>query len=594
MRISLFTHYDDVCIGLRIIASLLELHGHEVQLVFMKPFARLKRGRSLEQPFFIEHIASVGRLFGSGYDIDPLRDEDIKLLHQALKEFEPEVIGLSSRSILDDLNMEILCGLRNEFSGVPLIAGGYGPSFSPQRYTEHCDYVVVGEGEMAMLDLVTALDKGEDPRDIPNIAYDIDGGYHRNPMRELISCPDKLPFMKQLDGNIVIIKNGELHYKDEMNRMFYPMIYGRGCVRNCSYCAAGQWPTLYKELSKTPKLYRKKGFEGVFEELKLAKENNYPGIVFLDSFLVATTNELIELFTRYDKEIGLPFYAALYPAQVINRPELLDIACEAGLAGGSIGIQSGSVQFAREVYDRRQSNEEILEYSGMLRERGLWVDYHFICGNPLETEEDIEESFKLISKIPYDPNCVMSCMRLHTFPGTTLEKRFRERGIGIHETQGWLLQACLYQLRWLYDDEEFESVRSSRILCGNPYHMIDIIKRKRWELLIDKRIPNLSWGLNNDLPAYWDFLINEMDYKHHPDGINIWGADAYQYYTHFFRTAKEKKLVDESAQGTTVGDLSVHSPELLKAAKGPIFILSSNKAAVCEKIRSINPDAYIV
>jgi radical SAM superfamily enzyme YgiQ (UPF0313 family) len=596
MKISLFTHYDDVCLGLRIIAGLLEHHGHKVQLVFMKPFARLKRGRSLKKPYFIEHIASIGQIFGSGYDIDPLRDEDIELLHQAIKEFDPDMIGLSSRSILDDINQDILDGLREAFPGITLVAGGYGPSFSPERYIEHCDCVVVGEGEYTMLDIATALEKGDDPRDIPNVAYKIDGEYHRNPMRKLISHPDRLPPMKELTDNIVIIKDGKLHHGDEMNRMFYPMIYGRGCVRSCSYCAAGQWPSLYKELIRTPKIYRKKSLDGTFAELKRAKANNYPGIVFLDSFLVASTGELIDLFTRYAKDINLPFYATLHPSQVIRTPELLDIACEAGLAGGSIGIQSGSVQFAREVYDRRQSNKEILEYIGMLRKRELYVDYHFICGNPLETEDDIEESLKLIKKIPYDPNCIMSCMRLHTFPGTTLEKRFREKGIGIHETQGWLNQACLYQLRWICDDEEFESIRNNTTLLGNPYHMVDMIKRRRWEYLIENRIPNLSNGINYDLPPYWGFLMQEMDYKLHPEGIVIWGSDRYREFAHFFSAAKKKILVDGSSsrQGTTLNDLVVQSPDVIRDAKGPIFILSANKPAICEEIHKINHDAYIV
>lgn len=596
MKISLFTHYDDVCLGLRIIAGLLEHHGHEVQLVFMKPFARLKRGRSQNKPFFIEHLASVGQIFGSGFDIDPLENEDIDLLHQAIGEFGPDMIGLSSRSILDDLNMTILDGLRETFPGTPLVAGGYGPSFSPQRYTNHCDYVVVGEGENTMLDIVTALESGGDPKTISNVAYMEDGEFRRNPMRNLISHPDRLPPMKELSDNIVIIKDGTLHYGDEMNRMFYPMIYGRGCVRNCSYCAAGQWPSLYKELNRTPKIYRKKSFEGVFGELKRAKDNKYPGIVFLDSFLVASTSELIDLFNRFKEEINLPFYAAMHPGQVIRTPELLDIACEAGLAGGTIGIQSGSVSFAREVYDRRQSNEEILQYSDMLRERGLYVDYHFICGNPLETEEDMEESLNLIPKIPYDPNCVMSCMRLHTFPGTALEKRFKEKGIGIHETQSWLKQACLYQLRWVCNNKEFQSIRKNPVLLDNPYHMVDMIKRKRWEYLIEHKIPNLSWGINYDLPPYWGFLMQEMDYKLHPEGVVLWGADRYREFAHFFRSTSKKVLVDSAPnrQGAQINDLTVQSEDILYDTRAPIFILSADKARICEKIRAINPTAYIV
>lgn len=190
----------------------------------------------------------------------------------------------------------------------------------------------------------------------------------------------------------------------------------------------------------------------------------------------------------------------------------------------------------------------------------------------------------------------MSCMRLHTFPGTTLEKRFKEKGVGIHETQSWLTQACLYQLRWICNDDEFESIRNDSTLLKDPYHMVDMIKRRRWEFLIENKVPNLSWGLNNDLPAYWDFLMQEMDYKLLPEGVVIWGADRYAEYAHFFRTARKKVLVDSVAerQRKTVDDLAVHSPDVIQDTEAPIFILSANKAAICTEIRTVNPDAYIV
>ena len=597
MKISLFTHYDDVCIGLRIIASLLEQHGHRVQLLFLKPFRRPRRGQSLEFPKFIETLRSTGSIHGSGYDIDPLVEKDFQLLFSSIREFEPEIIGLSSRSILDNINVKLMARIRDEFPGVVTVSGGYGPSFSPERYAACCDYVVVGEGELAMLELVQSLETGSNPECIANLAYMRNDRYHRNPMRPMLDSLESLPLMKVMGTNTATINKGKTIQEDTISRASYPMIYGRGCARNCSYCSAGQWPSLYAELFRTPKLYRTKTMDGLFAELDWVKQKGFKSVAFLDSFVVAPKDVLLDLFRRYSEEIGLPFYMALHPSQIVKNPEILDRACEAGLQGGSVGIQSGSVPFAREVYDRKQSNEEILEYRKLLKSHGLWVDYHFICGNPLETVEHIEESLKLIRSIPYDPNDSLSCMRLHVFPGTKLEKILRKAGRGKEETQSWLLQACLYQMRWLCDDQEFESVRHNRFFLDNPYHMIDMIKRKRWEYLASNHIPNLSWGFSQDVIPYYSFVLNDLDFHHRSDGIVIWGAgEKYRELAHLFRNTHRKMLVDKNLelQGKTIDGMTVQAPESLKDRPFTVFVLSGDKQAVWEELRATRPDIHIV
>ena len=55
--------------------------------------------------------------------------------------------------------------------GVPIVIGGTHASYYPESCLEFSDYVVFGEGDETILDLVDALVRGRDVADVPGIAY---------------------------------------------------------------------------------------------------------------------------------------------------------------------------------------------------------------------------------------------------------------------------------------------------------------------------------------------------------------------------------------------------------------------------------------
>ena len=51
------------------------------------------------------------------------------------------------------------------------IAGGPHPSAMPEEALEYFDYVVIGEGEETLPELIKAITSGEDPKNVKGIAY---------------------------------------------------------------------------------------------------------------------------------------------------------------------------------------------------------------------------------------------------------------------------------------------------------------------------------------------------------------------------------------------------------------------------------------
>ena len=81
-------------------------------------------------------------------------------------------------------------------SNIPVVFGNVHPTFHPDLVLpERCvDYVIRGEGEHTLLELVEALEKKRAIEDVPGLGYKRGDQTCLNPMRPLIENLDSLPF----------------------------------------------------------------------------------------------------------------------------------------------------------------------------------------------------------------------------------------------------------------------------------------------------------------------------------------------------------------------------------------------------------------
>src|SRR4030042_6877255 len=79
---------------------------------------------------------------------------------------------------------------------VPIVFGGIHPTSVPEQVisNDFVDYVVIGEGEGAIVELVRSLEQKDDDYRIKNVWLKRDGQIIRNEPRDLIQDLDSLPF----------------------------------------------------------------------------------------------------------------------------------------------------------------------------------------------------------------------------------------------------------------------------------------------------------------------------------------------------------------------------------------------------------------
>ncbi|MBW1780215.1 MAG: cobalamin-dependent protein [Deltaproteobacteria bacterium] len=502
------TAYDEFALGIRTLAPWLEQHGHPSNLCFFKKFEPAKYAPYLvEEPNNYQTIHTVndsGLFSFSGYEANPWTPKEVQLLVDIAEHENPDVIGISARNFIDEKLCGLLQRIKEKCPNALYLAGGFGPTFSPERYLKVCHFVVRGEGEGAVLDIADAVDADEldSIKRVLNVSYLNDGKVVHNKMRPLITTFDDYPEPRVArDGGCFFVEDNTVSIAEAAET--YCLLIGRGCLNKCTYCCAGEWRKLYRKDGHKVKPYRPKKLQRALGEIRRAGENGFKYLFIADSFLVMDPESQKTLFREIEK-YNLSFAAQLHPDIALKYPDVVEVAYECGLMVTVVGIQHGSETFSREVYHRCNSNEKILEFARLLSKFSqLQIQYHMITGNPLETDDDFEEQLAFIKQLRDDKDIRLSelsfnCLKL--FPNTTLWKAITEQHIE-QSIEDMIYKACMSLLRLELDDNEFAVIYEDRYYRKRPYFLIN----KLYELYLHSKMTEAlekERGISADKAAF--------------------------------------------------------------------------------------------
>jgi radical SAM superfamily enzyme YgiQ (UPF0313 family) len=318
----------------------------------------------------------------------------------------PDLLGVSISTRQWRRARELVAGLRREID-VPVLAGGLHATFAPEAVlgAEGFDYVCVGEGEWATLDLLAALEHGDldEAGRIPNIWA---RGGERPALRPPVEPLDSLPFAAR---DLLGEAGGVAH-----------ICAGRGCPFRCTYCSAGALTDLYAG----DYLRRRSPGNVVAELAALRGRGPLDYVVFLDDTFTLDRGWLGEFCELYSREIGAGF-------SINGRAETVDGALLEMLAGAGCrhviyGVESGSERLRREVMRRPAPNRRILEAFRLTQKAGMLATANYMLGLPGETPEDVELTLAFNAELEPDD---FGFFVFYPYPGTELFDLCRRDGL---------------------------------------------------------------------------------------------------------------------------------------------------------------------
>lgn len=303
-----------------------------------------------------------------------------------------------------------------EALGIPTIFGGPHTTFYPDIINDpNVDFIVQGEAEDAVLELVNALEKKEDPSNILNV-----GTKEKiNPLRPLADNLDDIPFADR-----------ELYYKKYKFLANLPtkrFMSGRGCPRSCTFCYVPSMRKIYRKEdgSMLGKYLRKRSVRNVINEIKdVRSKYSLHTVRFSDDTFGWHRPWFNEFLKIYKEEINLPF-TFLFVAGELDE-ESIKLLSETNISSVYFGIESGNEKIRNDLYKKKVSNEQIYETARLLNKYKIKFGTYNIIGNPNETVEEAFETIKMNAKIKTNyPNCTIA----QPYPNTGLYEYAKDNNL---------------------------------------------------------------------------------------------------------------------------------------------------------------------
>ncbi len=325
--------------------------------------------------------------------------------------FQPDVaiLEVSTASLETDLRQAekikkacpnvciVFCGIHLDM---------YRPAFLDE--CELVDFVMKGEYDLVVLQLMKALESGGDFSTVPNLVYRNSEGKacetdRGTSIAELDSIPwparQHLPMMNYCDlpGGIPAPS--------------LQMWSSRGCPFKCIFCA---WPQIMYGDNR----YRTRNPVDVVDEIEAMKQQyGFRSFYFDDDTFNIGKQRILELCEEIKKRcLNMP-WAAMARADTSDRETLMAMK-EAGLKGIKYGVESGSQQ----LVDAAQKNlnlEKVEEMVRVTRELGINQHLTFSFGLPGETWETVRQTIDFAKRL--NPETVQFSI-MTPFPGSTFYK----------------------------------------------------------------------------------------------------------------------------------------------------------------------------
>ena len=358
-----------------------------------------------------------------GDDNNNATDEEIDLFVDFIIKNKFDVIGFSLVSSHFNMYKRIYEKIK-DIKGLTIICGGWQISLNPDESIRYADYICIGEGEDAFLEIITKLDKNESLENINNFWRNENGEITKNDVRPLSKDLSLFPIPVFEHKYSYFVENNELvNYELYFDNTRYGTFIGRGCPFKCTYCSNSSMTALYPNWSKA----RHRSIEHVKSEMIVLKEKlkNVKSINFYDEVFSPSMDWIKEFFNWYRTEVNIPFFCFFFPGTCSD--EKCEVLANAGMKGVWIGIQSGSQRVRKEVFKRFYSNKKLLEQCHIFHKHGVNVRYDFILDNPFETFEESLESIYLMLELPQPYS--MNLFSLKYFPNTQIAQMAIDAGI---------------------------------------------------------------------------------------------------------------------------------------------------------------------
>lgn len=272
------------------------------------------------------------------------------------------------------------------------------------------DYIIQGEGENTLLELIETLNQKGATEKIKGIVYSRNEETITNPKREVLKNLDDLPLPA---WDLVDIKSYKEIWTRSGKEFTLNLATTRGCPFKCNWCAKPIYGNRYNNHSP----------EYIVKHIQLLQKNYQVSRFWMCDDIFGLTPGWVQSFNHELKKTNTKLnYYIQSRVDLLLKEDTIEALSESGLEEVWVGAESGS-QSILDAMDKGTKVEEIYKATHLLKEKNIRVAFFIQFGYLGETKKDISETIRMIKElIPDDLGVSVS----YPLPGTKFYEKVKD------------------------------------------------------------------------------------------------------------------------------------------------------------------------
>ena len=310
--------------------------------------------------------------------------------------------------------VKLISLIKEKFPNMPIILGGEHISAMPEfsLITSNADYIVMGEGEETIIELIKAIKNRETFQKIEGIGYNINNQVVINNRRNRRQSIDKISYPDWDSFNVKGYYENRFVGGMYSDNLTIPILATRGCPYQCTYCSApNMWLPLW--IPRDPILV----VDEIEYYVKKFGAGNFPfqdlTAIIKRDWIKAFCEELIK------RELNINWQLPSGTRSEAIDSEIAFLIKKSGMISMAYAPESGSEE-TRKYIKKKMKTDRLFDSIDAAAQADLNVAVFLVIGFPHDLPKHLEENKNFVERLAKHGVTDLSVGFYMALPGTEL------------------------------------------------------------------------------------------------------------------------------------------------------------------------------